>query len=185
MSYSRIRRAVPTIALNVEIRDDPSTNLVTTNSDSTESISNICSAIINRYQSGELHQAWATNPSTGNTTPIDFNIQEPFNQTSVSLSIIYRIELVTPPSSCREQSPCDVQPKLVAYDENGNVIDKLGSNEQPWQVIGSIVGDSNVTIVGAVTTYSNGQTQYTSFGLSSTGNYQVEFAFIQPNNVSR
>ncbi|CAF4249716.1 unnamed protein product, partial [Rotaria sp. Silwood2] len=181
---SRIRRQLSIITLTVEIRDDPVANLSANSAVETEPISNICSAIINRYQSGELHQAWAENPFTGNTTPIDLSIQEPFNQSSISLSIIHRIELVTLPSSCREQSPCGTQPKLVAYDEDGNVIEKLGSNDQPWQVTASVIGDSNITLIGAIANYSNGQTQYTSCGLSATGNYQVQFAFIQPNNVT-
>ncbi|CAF3424464.1 unnamed protein product [Rotaria sp. Silwood1] len=180
----RIRRQLSTIELTVEIRDDPVANLSTNSTVETEPISNICAAIINRYQSGELHRAWAENPFTGNTTPTDLSIQEPFNQSSISLSIIHRIELVTPPSSCREQSPCAIQPKLIAYDEDGNVIEKLGSNDQPWQVMASVVDDSNITLIGAIANYSNGQTQYTSFGLSATGHYQVQFAFIQPNNVT-
>lgn len=174
-----------TISLNVEIRDEPTTNLSTNSTSSTNSIPDICSAIINRYQSGELLETWANHPNMGNITLIGLNIQEPYNTSSVSLSIIYRIELVTPPSSCREQSPCGVQPKLVAYDIDGNVIEKLGSNDQPWQVMASVVDNANVTLIGAIANYSDGQTQYTSFGVSVTGNYQIQFAFIQPNNVSR
>ncbi len=101
------------------------------------------------------------------------------------MSIIDHIVLVTPPSSCREQSPCDIQPVLVAYDAEGNVIDKLGSNDQPWQVFASVVDDSNITLIGAIANYSNGQTQFISFGLPNIGEYQVQFAFIQPNNVIR
>lgn len=172
--------------LTVEIRDDPILNLPSdSNTIPTEQISNICSAIINRYQSGELQQTWSEHPSTGNTTLIDLNIQEPYNQTSVSLSIIDHIELVTYPSACREQSPCGIQPKLIAYDQYGHIIDKLGSNDQPWQVIATIVGDSNITLVNPIANYSNGQTQYTLFGLSDIGNCQVRFSFIQPNNVTR
>jgi hypothetical protein len=74
---------------------------------------------------------------------------------------------------------------LVAYDIDGNVIQKLGSNDHPWQVFASVVGDPNITLIGAIANYSNGQTQYTSFGLPYIGDYQVQFAFIQPNNVSR
>lgn len=91
-----LRRQLSTIGLTVEVRDDPITNLSSgTTTAPTEHISNICSSIINHYQSGEIQQACALNLSTGNTTPIDLSIQEPFNQTSVSLSIIHRIELVT------------------------------------------------------------------------------------------
>lgn len=183
--FSRIRRQLSSVILSVEIRDDPMMNLSTITIDQTQPINDICAAIINRYQSGELQQTWTSHPSTGNTSLIDFSIREPLNQTSVSLSIIHRIKLVTSPSSCREQSPCLVQPKLVAYDENGAIIDKLGSYNQPWQVQASVVGNPNVTLINPITNYSNGQTQYTAFGLPDLGNYQIQFAFIQPNNITR
>jgi len=184
--FSRIRRQLSSIILSVEIRDDPQVNLPTsTTTTPIESINDICSAIINRYQSGELQQTWTSHPSTGNTSLIDLNIREPFNQTSVSLSVIHRIELIRSPSSCREQSPCVIQPKLVAYDRNGAVIDKLGSYNQPWQVQASVVGNPNIVLINSIANYSNGQTQYTAFGLPDLGTYQIQFAFIQPNNVTR
>ena len=184
-NFSRIRRQLSTTILTVEIRDDPPSSLSADTTVQILQISGICSAIINRYQSGELQQAWAANPSTGNTAPTGLSVQEPYNQTSVPLSIIDHIVLATSPSSCREQSPCEVQPVLIAYDAEGNVIDKLGSNDYPWQVFASVVEDSNITLIGAIANYSNGQTQFTSFGLPHIGEYQVQFAFIQPNNVVR
>ena len=120
-----------------------------------------------------------------NIALIGLNIQESFNASSMSLNIIYRIELVTLPSSCCERSPCGVQPNLITYGKDGNVIEKLGSNDQPSQIMTSVVNDSNVRLIGAIANYSDGQTQYTSVGVSATGNYQIQFAFIQPNNVSR
>lgn len=181
--FSRIRRQSSSVSLSVEIRDDPLADLSTV--PTVESINNICSAIINQYQSGELQQTWSSHPSTGNTSLIELNIREPMNQTLVSLSIIHRIELVTSPNACREQSPCSIQPKLVAYDINGLIIDKLGSTNQPWQVQANVIGNPNITLINPIANYSNGQTQYTAFGLPNLGNYQIQFAFIQPNNVTR
>jgi hypothetical protein len=147
-------------------------------------MANITSIIINRYQSGELQRAWENCTGSNGTAPSNLTIQEPNNQTSFPLSVISRIVLVTPPSSCREQSPCTIQPVLVAYDSSGNVIQKLGSIQYPWQVIATIVGQPNVTVPGAITNYTNGQTQYNNFGLPYIGTYQVEFTFVQPNGVS-
>ena len=169
-----------TIELRVEIRNDPPTSLLTTGSGSTSTISNINAAIINRFQSQSLQTDFATN--TG-VTPLTLIVQEPGSQTTVSLDVISRLELTTPPSSCRLHSPCDVQPVLVAYDASGNVIDKLGSNDQPWQVVGIVISPVGVTAIGAIASYSGGQTQYTSFGLTSTGPVQVQFSFISPHGV--
>ena len=65
---------------------------------------NITASIINRYQSGELD--WSSYPAFGNATPSGLSVQEPLDNETVALSLIDRLVLVTPPSSCREQSPC-------------------------------------------------------------------------------
>jgi hypothetical protein len=141
------------------------------------------SIIVNRYQSGDLQAAVAS--LTNGTIPVTFSVQEPFNHSNVALSAIERFVLVTAPSGCREQSPCDTQPVLVAYDSENNVILKLGSNERPWQVRATIVGQVGQEPVNAVADYINGQTRYQGFGLPQTGNYRVQFTFIQPDGVSR
>ena len=174
-----------TISLQVEIREDPPTGLSSNNNASVLHMSNINAGIINRYQSGELQAAWASHPLCNGTSPTSLGVQEPGNQSTVFLSVISRVALSTPPSSCRLQSACDVQPVLVAYDSSGNVIDKLGSNDQPWQIVASIVGQSSINVIGAIANYSNGQSQYTTFGLTAMGSYQVQFTFITPYNVSR
>lgn len=141
--------------------------------------------IINLFQSGILQERWRNNSDTNGLVPVSMTVQEPLNQTTVELKIIDRVALTIPPSSCREQSPCDVQPVLVAYDALGNAIQKLGSNDQPWQVVGSVVGQPNITVLGSIANYTNGQTQYTQFGISTLGSYQFEFRFISPTGVSR
>lgn len=178
---SRIRRQtlLNTIQLRVEIRDDPPPNLNTGTSGSSN-ISNITASIINQYHAQSLQEAFE---NLTNVTVLSLSIQEPQNQTTVALSVIERLELKFPPSSCRLQSPCDVQPVLVAYDPSGNIIDKLGSNDQPWQVVGTVISPSGVTAFGAIANYTNGQTQYTSFGLTSTGSVQVKFSFVSPYGV--
>ncbi len=170
--------------LVVEIRNNSVSSLSGDFSATAELMATVTSIIINRYQSGELQIDWANYTGTNDTTLLSFTIQEPNNQTSCSLSVIAEILLVTPPASCREQSPCTIQPVLVAYDSAGYVIQRLGSIQHPWQVVASIVDQPNVTVLGAIANYTNGQTQYSNFGLPYIGTYQIEFTFVQPNGVS-
>ncbi|CAF3637436.1 unnamed protein product [Rotaria sp. Silwood1] len=184
---TRIRRQLALVSsfnLTVEIREEPTANLSDSNNASSTAISNINSNIINLYQCGALQAAWAADPVLNVTSIISLGVQEPQNQTTVLLSLINRLVLEVSPSGCRDRSPCDVQPKLVAYDSSGNVIDKLGSNDQPWQVIASVIGSSSVGVVSAIANYSSGQTQFTNFGITGTGSYQVTFAFLTPRGVS-
>ena len=169
-----------TIQLRVEIRDDPPPNLSSGSSSSSSNIAQTTASIINRFQSQSLQASFATHTGSSYLT---LSVQEPENQTTVQLSVIDRLVLVIPPSSCRLQSPCDVQPILVAYDTSGNIIKKLGSNDQPWQVVATVISPNGVNAIGAITNYTNGQTQYTSFGLTSTGSVQVNFSFISPYGV--
>ncbi|CAF1318068.1 unnamed protein product [Rotaria magnacalcarata] len=140
--------------------------------------------IINRYQSGQLQDDWTNNSLWNGTRPSIPSVQEPGNQTTVTLGVISRLALVIPPASCRLQSRCDTQLVLKAYDASGNVIKKLGSDDQPWQVVGTVLGSVNASISGAIANYSCGQTQYSMFGITATGSYQIQFSFITPSGVS-
>ncbi len=179
------RRQLSTFTLRIEMRFDPVNTLSSNSTNQTEQILNITASIINRYQSKQLQTDWLNYPALGNTPPSGLSIQEPLNETTVPLSIIDRIEIVSLPSSCREQSPCSIQPVLVAYDSSGNVIQKLGSISQPWQIKVTVVGSSNVPLIGAIANYTNGQTQFTSFGFPSMGTYQIQFSLVLPNGLSR
>ena len=63
-------------------------------------------------------------------------------------------------------------------------MNKLGSNDQPWQVIATVISPIGVTAMGAIANYTNGQTQYTSFGLPVMGPLQVQFQFITTSGLS-
>ena len=181
--YRRLRRQtlLNSIKLRVEIRYNPPAVLPTSGTGTSSNISDINTDIINRYQCQNLQETFAN--VTG-VTPQSLSVQEPQNQTTVTLGVVSRLVLVTPPSSCRLNSPCDVQPVLVAYDTLGNVINKLGSNNQPWQVVATVISPVGVIPIGAIANYTNGQTQYTSFGLPVLGSVQVEFRFLTPSGVS-
>ncbi|CAF1656840.1 unnamed protein product, partial [Adineta ricciae] len=167
--------------LLIEIRDEPRFSLQSTGSLSSEVLSIIAAKIINTYQSGELTQNWKNYNITGDIVPTSLNVQEPLNDSNINLRIINRTKLWTVPDQCRQQSPCTIQPIIIAYDSDGNVIEKLGSNDHPWQVKATIVNQPNVTLPGAIANYTNGQTQYTLFGLPNIGTFEVQFAFIKPD----
>ncbi|CAF0745209.1 unnamed protein product [Adineta steineri] len=178
-----VRRATSgTITLRVELRNDPRPFYSIPDQASVDDINNITSRIINGYQANQTQQQWAA--AAGGSYPLSLSVQEPGSSETSVLSVISGLFLITPPSSCRLQSPCDTQPKLVARDASGAIIDKLGSEQQPWQIIAVIVGQSGVSLVGPIANYSDGQSQYTNFGITALGSYQVEFRLLTPNGVS-
>jgi hypothetical protein len=167
------------------MRDEPRQSSTGSTGIQGEILSNIAASVINRYQSGELVVAWRTLRVTNDSAPEHLIIQEPFSYVSYNLSVINRTVLTIPPSQCREQSPCTIQPVLVAYDSAGNVIKKLGSDERPWQIKATIVNQTEIELPGSTANYSNGQTQFSLFALPTIGSFEVRFTFISPDGVNR
>ena len=95
---SRIHRRtlLNTIQLRVEIRYDAPPTLPTSTTGSTSNISNINVDNINRFQAQYLLADFANLPGV---TPLSLSVQEQQNQTTMTLGIISRLVLVTPPSS--------------------------------------------------------------------------------------
>ncbi|CAF3595884.1 unnamed protein product [Rotaria sordida] len=185
---SRIRRQASSITapvrLQMELRDEPRPSTTAATGIRAEILANIASSIINRYQAGELQIAWANLNIAGGNSPSNLSTQEPYDDFQVELSVIRQLLLITPPSNCRQQSPCTIQPVLVAYDVQGNVIQKLGSNDRPWQVKASLVNQPNVMLPGNIANYTNGQTQYSLLTLPDNGTYEVQFTMILPDGVN-
>ena len=169
----------------MELRDEPRPSTTVATGIGAQILSNIASAIINRYQAGELQVAWINLNFTGGISPTNMTTKEPFEDVEVGLSVIHQLVLVTPPSSCRQHSPCTIQPVLIAYDKQGNVIQKLGSNDRPWQVKASLVSRPNFVLQGSIADYITGQTQYSLLSLPDNGTHQVEFTVIPPIGVNR
>jgi hypothetical protein len=186
---SRIKRQAtspPTsIVMQLEVRDEPRPSTTVPTGIGAQILSNIISTIINRYQAGELQVAWRSLYITNDTCPSNLSTKEPFDDFEVALSVIYRLVLVTPPSECRQESPCTIQPVLVAYDIQGNVIQKLGSNDYPWQVTASCVNQSNIILSGGIANYTNGQTQFSLLSIPYIGSCEVQFTLNLPNGVDR
>jgi hypothetical protein len=167
------------------MRDDPRPRSQGTSGIREEVLSNIASTMINRFQSGDLSVTWKNLNITAGEVPISTHVQEPFDQSSTTLQQINRTELRTSPAQCRELSPCTIQPVLIAFDSQNQVIDKLGSNDQPWRVKVSVVNQPNLILQGGIAPYFNGQTQFTDFALPNIGSFELQFTFIQPDGVSR
>lgn len=186
---SRLRRRqasssrVP-VRLRMEFRDEPRPSTTVAAGIGGEILSNIASAIINRYQAGELQVAWANANLTAGNIPTNLSAQEPFDDFEVELSVIQRLVLVTPPNNCSQNCPCAIQPILIAYDAQGNVVQKLGTIDRPWQVKASLVNQPSVELAGGVANYTNGQTQYSLLTLPDNGTHEVIFTMLQPFGVN-
>ncbi|CAF4302405.1 unnamed protein product [Rotaria socialis] len=177
-SNIRIRRqtsSVVSVKLQMELRDEPRPSTTAATGIRAEILANIASAIINRYQAGELQVLWGILNITNGIITSNLTVQEPFQDFQVNLSVIAQLVLVTPPSDCRQQSPCTIQPVLIAYDVQGNVIQKLGSNDQPWQVQATLVYQPNVVLSGGIANYTNGQTQFTQLSLPDNSTSSVYY----------
>ncbi|CAF1252929.1 unnamed protein product [Rotaria magnacalcarata] len=186
-SNTRIRRQtspVMSVQLQMELRDEPRTSTTAATGIRAEILANIAASIINRYQAGELQVLWGILNITDGIIPSNLTAQEPFQDFQVNLSVIAQLVLVTPPSDCRQQSPCTIQPVLIAYDVQGNIIQKLGSNDQPWQVQASLVYQPNVVLSGGIANYTNGQTQFTQLSLPDNGTQPVQFTMMLPYGVN-
>lgn len=168
----------------MEFRDEPRPSTTSATGIRAEILSNIASTIINRYQAGELQIIWGNMNISGGILPTNLSSKEPFDDYEVQLSVIYALVLITPPSDCRQYSPCTIQPILIAYDAQGNIIEKLGSNDKPWRVKATLVNQPNVNLPGSIANYTNGQTQYDLLNLPDNGTCQVQFSFIDPDGVN-
>ena len=168
----------------MEMRDEPRPSTTVATGIGAEILSNIAAIIINRYQAGELQVAWINLNISQGLYPTNLTTKEPFDDFENSLSVIQRLVLIIPPSDCRQQSPCTIQPILIAYDAQNNTIQKLGSNDQPWQIKASLVNQPNVALGGSIANYTAGQSQYSLLSLPDNGTYQVQFTIIQPYGVN-
>lgn len=184
-NFSRRRRQIVSPKIIVDIRDEPQERSTESIGILAEILRNIAASVISRCQTGELFSAWAEANVTDGFVPSNISVQEPYQNEAYSISIVHRLQLLNSPSGCRENSPCAVQPVLIAYDRDGYVIQRLGSLERPWQIQATLMNQSNITIYGAIANYTNGQSQFNMLGLSSTGYYQLKFNFIQPDGTSR
>ncbi|CAF3397266.1 unnamed protein product, partial [Rotaria socialis] len=182
-SASSSRSLLATYYLEVQIREEPPSTLSGNNLALSVATYNLNAEIINRYQSGNLTEQWQNDPVLNATSIIEFGVQEPQNQTTAYLSMINQLVIERQPGICRERSPCETQPVLIARDSAGHIITKLGSNDQPWQITATIIGSPGVGVVGGIANYSSGQSQFTTFGINATGTYQVQFSIITPRGI--
>ena len=171
--------------LLVEIRDEPQRALIKRVDIRDRIMFNIGSYMIDRFQTKELMNDWVRLNITNGKAPGAAVVQQPLDEELMNLRVFDHFELVTPPSECREQTPCAIQPVLVAYDPDGNLIENLGSKDRPWQVEAIILNQSNPVLPAIVTAYFGNQTQFTNFYFPNIGSFQVEFRLLKPEDSSR
>ncbi|WAR05669.1 PKHL1-like protein [Mya arenaria] len=84
-----------------------------------------------------------------------------------------------------EGVPFTMQPKIRAYDSNGDMIDNLGIEESPWEITASLragTGHSSAALSGTVTVASeNGWVNFTDLQISHAGSgYIIDFEITAP-----
>lgn len=171
--------------MEIEIREEPENVLTDIPDIAIARMSDITSQVINDITTSQFQRRWRELNITNGMEPLDFHLQEPFQNSKINISVIHHIKLLEQPAQCREQSPCTIQPKLSVYDIQGNVIHQLGYRDRPWQVKATIINGSDSISQGDIADYINGTTQYMFFSLSNIGSYEVQFTLIQPDDVNR
>lgn len=185
LDFSRGRRQLFPLTLNIQIGDNPRPLSNTPTGIQEEIMTNLASMIINRYQSAELLDAWNVSNVTSGYVPTTLRVRESLSEEWTNFSIINRTELRIPPSGCREQSPCEIQPVIIAYDSFDNVIEKLGARDRPWQIKATLINDTTAVLFGDTVDYVDGKAQFTQLTLSDIRSYKIQFTLIRPDGVSR
>lgn len=148
-------------------------------------LSSVVSRFIDRGQSGQLHEDLKVLNISSGLPPTQLQIQDVFNYGFTFVPVFQYLSITASPDQCREYSPCTIQPRLVAFDVDGDVIEFLGSKESPWQIQASVVDRPDIVVSGAIANYSNNQTQFTDFSLPLIGTYRIRFNLLLPDNVNR
>jgi hypothetical protein len=153
----------------------------------TDAINAMAQTIVNLYTTGNLQQNAL---SMFNLTLSTLDVQQ-VNQTLTQIGITSGLVVVTEPSGCRAQSPCDVQPIVCAVDKNGNRLAGISGSYYPWRVVASLnsttPAGSLVQIVGQsiATLNSSGCATFQTFSLSTSDvTVTLNFNFSVPLGVN-
>ncbi|XP_052700396.1 uncharacterized protein LOC128177638 [Crassostrea angulata] len=163
---------------------------------STEELQNITKTIVNDVQAGSILLNLLN--STGvaiaepRQDPEDPNWQVVLSDTNIALQTLAQpseMRLSNTIVPLHEGAPFSTQPKLQIYDSSGNVIDKLGTNTNPWQITASIVsgtGHAAGQLTGTTTVpYQYGLANFTDLAISHFGDdYGLNFTVTYPVGVN-
>lgn len=188
-SKRKKRTNAQTAYVELTIFDNPVTDL--NNKDEIKNrngdLSALSASVINQFLIGELQ---AKAKSKFNIDLVGLSVQKPdSNGTDAKISKLSKIQVLQNADKCRELSPCEIQPILVALDENGEQVMNIGSDEQPWTLVATIVNSSNPTLTIVYQTEANldneGFIKFTNLGVSDVaGSFRIKYEFKTPIGVN-
>ncbi|XP_052804443.1 fibrocystin-L-like isoform X2 [Mya arenaria] len=172
-SLRRRKRAVGTLEVVIEVGDAPPSS----SSDSTESALDYAIYLMNACQSGTLDSGLGADDVTCDEILVGETTYSPAQPAGLQF-----MQTMTPQ---HEGVPFTMQPKIRAYDSNGDMIDNLGIEESPWEITASLragTGHSSAALSGTVTVASeNGWVNFTDLQISHAGSgYIIDFEITAP-----
>ncbi|XP_053372849.1 fibrocystin-L-like [Mercenaria mercenaria] len=189
LTGTRRKRFDSNMIMEIEIGDEPVTDINSTLSDTVEfsELVLIASSIVSECQLGNLSHAL-------NTTITCETVGLQTDELGTGY-IIYNT--VTPdylffyeePEADYEDALLKTQPKIRAADINHNVVPDLGTIEYPWQMTASLRGDGTGHNVAKLTgnlsiNSSDGWFNYTDLVISPLGsNFSLDFNVTYPENA--
>lgn len=184
-SSGRKRRSITGITVEIEIGDEPSSDINSTVSDSIDytQLLELASELVNECQVGNISH---TLNMTGGCETVELPSTDP----SVG-TIVYHTPspdhmfFYTEPEPLYEGVPLKNQPKIRVADISNNVITELGTAEHPWQVTVSIragTGHPNANLSGTLSVNgSDGWFNFTDLAISHMGSgYILDFNVTYP-----
>ncbi|XP_060584412.1 fibrocystin-L-like isoform X2 [Ruditapes philippinarum] len=167
------------ITVTFEIGDEPTDTV----EDDTEDVSDHAATLMNACQTASIGDS--------------LNVQTECDEI-VYGDITYK---PTPPAELRfyeeispqhEGVPFSVQPKIRAFDKDGNFVEHLGIEDSPWEITATLrscspaCGHANAVLTGTLTVpSSNGYFNFTDLQISHKGDgYIIDFAISSPANTN-
>ncbi|XP_062574409.1 fibrocystin-L-like [Saccostrea cucullata] len=160
---------------------------------SSDQLQNITTTIVNEVQLGttlrsmvNITSASISEPPPDPDDPNWRNMAEDTSETRYQeLAQPSLMRLFTPVIPIHEGAAFSSQPKLQVYDANGNVVSKLGTNVNPWEITATLrngTGDPAAQLLGTRTAkYSNGWANFTDLAISHMGtDYIIDFNVTYP-----
>ncbi|XP_061168814.1 fibrocystin-L-like [Saccostrea echinata] len=196
-SRGRRKRSTDVVTgVEIEISNPPSQEVNSTADAgdlSSGELQNITTTIVNEVQLGttlrSLVNITGASISEPPPDPTDPNWQKMAEETNEEryqeLVQPNLMRLYTPVIPIHEGAPFSSQPKLQVYDANGNVVNKLGTNVNPWEITATLrngTGDPAAQLLGERTAkYNNGWANFTDLAISHMGSgYIIDFVVTYP-----
>eukprot|EP00058_Branchiostoma_floridae_P028596 XP_002614087.1 hypothetical protein BRAFLDRAFT_118430 [Branchiostoma floridae] len=191
---SRRRRDVGSMTVEIQIGDPPTPFLNGTadNSLSHDDLLRLAARLVNAVQTGELDSVFGTNvTSVSVVDPVPPVASQEWRDLTVNQT---RADDYVPPDSIivqtqpvplHEMAVFTVQPKIQAFDAEGNHMQHLGHSSAPWEITASLQPgddtDPRATLGGTLSVpYVNGWANFTDLTVSHSGEgYKIRFTVTQ------